>query len=303
MSGSNVYNNLRPITVQSTGDVTQAPTLNSTILTKFPVVQSVQRCRLSLSALSVYYSWFNITADYGNNILQYTWPTGSSSTTYTVTIPDGNYSISDLSSYLQYVMVQNGTYLIDSSGNNVFYLSFVSNPTYYRVTLTATPVPAALPSGFTKPSNYPGGGTLPSTNTSPQLVIPAVNSSKRSSMSSVLGFLPGSYPSPAAAVLTMMNGQYVPEIDVVQSVNVQCSMVNQGLVSQTPNTIFTFTAGETSFGGLLSISPPQFIWFPVNDGNYASVTLSLTDQSNYALPLADPFWGATILLEQVGTPD
>lgn len=298
MATPNVYNNLRPITVQSAGDVTQQPLLNSTVTTTFPVVQAVQRCRLALSNINVYYSWFNITADYGNNQFSYIWPNGAGSTTYTVTVPDGNYSLNDLSSYLQYAMTLNGTYLIDASGTNQYYISWVSNPTYYRVTMTVTPVPAAgtLPAGWTQPANYPG--TLPTTSRSPQIVVPAAIPNKRSSFGYVMGFPPGTYPATPATAVTSFNGQYVPEIDVVQSVNVQCSMVNQGLVSRTPNTIYTFTVNAQQFGGLISITPPQFIWFPVNDGNYASITLSLTDQNNYPLPLSDPFWGATVLLEE-----
>lgn len=299
MSQGNVYNNLRPLVFQSTGDVTQSPITNSTITTRFPVVQSVQASRLALANLEVFFSWFNITAAYGNTTFSYKWPNGAGFQTFTVTLPDGNYGIDDISNFLQFQMQANGTYLIDSAGNNQYFISFQTNPIYLRTTLTYLTVPTSLPTGWlysTGTTTPPAGYTLPTVATSPQLVIPTKGSSQ-SSMSSVLGFAPGSYPVVTTSSGSV-NGQYVPEIDVVQSVNVQCSMVNQGLVSQSPNVIYSFSAGNTTFGGLISVTPPQFIWFPVNDGNYASFAISLTDQNNNALPLADPVWGGTVLLQQ-----
>ena len=152
MSQGNVYNNTRIIPLVSSGNVTQSAINNSKVYYRFPAVQAVQRCKLALSHLSVYYSWYNITAAYGNNVFSYNWPTSTGYLPYSVTIPDGNYGLSDLSSYLQYAMQQNNTYLIDASGNNQYFISFADNATYYRVTLTATVVPTSLPAGWSKPS-------------------------------------------------------------------------------------------------------------------------------------------------------
>ena len=97
----------------------------------------------------------------------------------------------------------------------------------------------------------------------------------------------------------MVNGQYVPEIDVVTTVYVQCNMVNQGLVSMLPNLMYSFTPGNTGFGALITVQPPQRDWFPVVDGNYSFVDLTLTDQTGQQIALNDPVWNATLLLEQV----
>ena len=44
-------------------------------------------------------------------------PTAATTITYSITLPDGFYTINDINSYIQQQCILNGAYLIDSSGN------------------------------------------------------------------------------------------------------------------------------------------------------------------------------------------
>ena len=87
-----------------------------------------------LSSAQIPYSIFNTATAYNNNKLIFGFPTGSATNSYTtfnITFPDGFYAVSDIRYYVQQFCITNGLYLIDASGNNVYYVEFQSNPTYY----------------------------------------------------------------------------------------------------------------------------------------------------------------------------
>lgn len=65
----------------------------NTIRLRFPYPQSFTNCDLALADLTLYYSWYNITAAFGNNVFTYSYPEGAGYTTYTVTIPDGKHKL------------------------------------------------------------------------------------------------------------------------------------------------------------------------------------------------------------------
>ncbi|DAZ99127.1 TPA: hypothetical protein N0F65_010211 [Lagenidium giganteum] len=62
---------------------------------------------VALGSISIYYSWRAITAQRGNNTFKVIWPTGSSTTTYTITLSDGTYTANDINNNLQYWSIQN----------------------------------------------------------------------------------------------------------------------------------------------------------------------------------------------------
>lgn len=104
----------------------------------------------------MYYSWYNITSSNGNNSFQVIWPIGAETSTFSITIPNGFYSITDLNSYLQQYYITNGLYLINSSGQYVYYAEFLTNSNYYSVQFNAYSVPTSLPAGWTQPSKFVG---------------------------------------------------------------------------------------------------------------------------------------------------
>ena len=77
-----------------------------------------------VTSAQIPYSIFNFTAAYGNNFLRLSFPTGAGAATFTnfdITIPDGFYTIDDLTAFFQQFAISNGLYLINSSNENVYY--------------------------------------------------------------------------------------------------------------------------------------------------------------------------------------
>src|SRR5690606_10233585 len=114
-------------------------------------------------------------------------------------------------------MRQNGHYLLDESGSEVYFLEFNVNSIYYAVTLTSTPVPDTLPPDWTNPAGVPLNGLAP------QLVIHSTGEWRK-----LLGFDPGSYPATQGSTRTEFNSQHAPIISPVTNVFVLCSFVNDG---------------------------------------------------------------------------
>lgn len=266
------------------------------IRVRFPSVQSFNKAELALIELYIYYSWFNITAQFGNNTFSYVFPTLGGYMTFNVVVPDGFYTLDSLNQIFQQIQLSNGTYLIDTTTNNpVFFLSWLPNETFYRVSLFSNPIPAAG-AGYTVPSNYPGGGP-PATAQNPSLIINATNFPAGNystdgfySFSKVLGYVPGSYPIQSIAnngVAQSYNGQFSPIIESTSAVNISSNLVNASTISPNPQVFYTFSPNAT-FGTQLQYTVPYPEWSPVSDGWYNYVDIAFQDDNGRLLQLQDP---------------
>lgn len=234
-----------------------------------------------LASAFLYYSWPNVTASYGDNLLQYIFP-GAPANPYNVLLPDGQYSISDIGNFLQFTMLQNGHYLLDNNNQPVYYLDLVPNSVYYSATLTASPVPAALPAGWSNP----GGITL-SGNT-PQLVVPVPSITATYTMNELIGFSSGSYPpAPQATEYQINSNNGVPQISPVSAVNINLNVVTSSYFNANPQTIYAFSP-NVSYGSQIAIQPYQYVWLKAVDNQFSQIQVTFTDQNGNALNLLDP---------------
>ena len=88
---------------------------------------------VSLTHCSIYYTWRNVKSMYNNNTLSYKHK--PSNKTHDITIPDGSYSIDDLSNYIHFTMVQN-SYAKDF--NTPSGIRIYANPVFNRVTISVS---------------------------------------------------------------------------------------------------------------------------------------------------------------------
>lgn len=112
---------------------------------------------ISVQSISIPFSWRNITSNYGNNLISYTF----NGLTRNITIPDGFYGTAQLYGFLQGVMVTCGDYLISTNGSYIYFIEFVANTTLYRVqfnsysfSLTGSSSPYTIPTGYTIPTTF-----------------------------------------------------------------------------------------------------------------------------------------------------
>ena len=141
------------------------------------------------------YSFYNITQAYNNNSFQFSFPKSSNTyTTTTITIPDGFYTTTSLNYYLQQWMISNGYYLVNGSGQNVYYYTIQYNSYQYGNQILAYLVPTSLPAGFSYPSGYNastifGGNGFPTISRTPYMTI------LNNDFGTFLGFSAGNYPN------------------------------------------------------------------------------------------------------------
>jgi hypothetical protein len=232
---------------------------------------------VALVSLSMYYSWFNVTTAYGNTTFGYTWVDG---TAVSITLPDGYYNDETINAYMQYTMVQHGHYLIDDTGNYHYYINMAENSTYYSTQVNCLHVPSALAAGWSYPS-----GTSPAwvvNNTAPQFVV------NDADFGTLIGFALGSFPS---AVVVGSNysslSTTVPNITPVNSCLIQCSLCfNQ--YTATTGILHAFAPFADSFGGLVTSSPTEFVWVPIQAGSYRSFKVAFFDQNLRPMTILDP---------------
>lgn len=235
-----------------------------------------ENSKVAVSSVSIYYSWYNISSVNSNNVYQYVWYYNGSSTTFTITMPDGFYDISGINAYLQSQMIANGTYLVDANGNYVYYLEFVANATYYSIQFNSFPIPTSLPTGYSNP----GGLTFPVTTTTPQIIISATNFRNN------IGFNAGTYPNPVQTTTYSKLSDFTPQITAVESILLSCSLLNNKY-SNPSTVLYSFSPAGTGFGSVIQSNPTFQSYISVQDGNYASFDIQFLDQNFNRLVLQD----------------
>jgi hypothetical protein len=264
---------MNPILI--TGNNVVAGSNNSQYTYQFPFSAArFQDHEIALGSLAIYYSWQNIEARFNNQTFQYRWIDG---TTHTITIPESHYDVPDLNSYFQSVMLGNGHYLVDDTGDNVFYLELVANEVYYALVINAYAVPTTLPSGWTRPSTV----TLPvGTARTPQFIVQA------NGFRDILGLEAGTYPAAAQATTFSQRSTKTPQLNPVQSVIIQCSLLRNDFANPSTN-LFSFSTQGVSYGSIIDVRPIQFAFCPVPDGQVTEFTVTFCDQNLTPLRILD----------------
>lgn len=218
----------------------------------------------------IFNSVFNVKQSvFGNNSFSYRYPNGAGFDTVSVVMQDGHYDVDTMNDFLHSVMLTNKHYLIDASGTPVYYISLNVNPVFYAVAVTCTPVPSALPAGWSYPPSPP---TLPAVATTPQMVIGG------STFGTLIGYSDASYPPvPQSSVYTVIGGEAT--INPQYAFNVCLNVVNMPLTNSVPSTIFPFSF-EVGFLGQQILDPYIQKYYPCVDGKYNQLILSILDQQN-----------------------
>lgn len=277
---------------------------NNQLVYNFPNSVTFKDHYIAVSSISIYYSWFNIAREYNNNVLTYTWTWDNAGVdqtdTYQITIPDGLYQVQQINEYIQFVMIDNGTYWIDSSGQYVYPFEFIVNPTRYAVQLNTYLIPNALPAGASVPTNFPGWPIDPQNS----VVSTPDNFCK------LIGFentfvsdanVNDSYVPPLGSSTISKNGagtiSYLstsaPNLQPNANLLFQLTNVNNDLA---PNTgiIYSLSPPNVSAGELINEKPPQLIWNKLITGTYNQLKLTILGTDFRPITIHDP--NMTILL-------
>ena len=255
-------------------------------------LQILDEAEICISNLQIPYSWFNVSKAYNNQTFQIKFPDSTSSgTTYTITLNEGFFTVTDINAYIQQFCITNGLYLINSYGQYVYYLVLLYNVNTYGVQLITTLVPTAPPTGYSAPSNWVGYNA---TSYCPQLIIPST-----SNFGKLIGFTAGTYPTAITTNASTLNNT-IPVGSNVNSLIVRCSLVDNqvGVPTDILDTI-NIPSGAT-FGSNINYTPPALKWLKMSGGSQQFLRIVFMDQNFIALAMQDTNVCISILINNKG---
>jgi hypothetical protein len=263
---------------------------NNTVLEyAFPSggIQLKEKTRVALSSVTMYNSTPNISITYNNNSFQYRWVDGA---TYTVSIADGFYEISDLNNYLHQTMYNNKHYLLNSSNQIIWFITLAVNTSNYKIDAIFYPLSLALYPTATFPLPSGSTWTMPGISTIPQLVI-QVNAFR-----TIVGFQAGIFPSTNLfTTIQTASSSEIPQVSPLSSYTIKCNLVNNQY--SIPNSLIYSFPPSGSFGQQFHISPNEYSYIDCSAGNYGVFRVEFSDQADRPVVILDPNITVLIVLK------
>ncbi|GMF33576.1 unnamed protein product [Phytophthora fragariaefolia] len=192
----------------------------------FPASATFKDVEVAVQSISMYNSQINIDSiAYGNNTFKVEVPTAATVLVISITLKDGIYSYTDINRMIQTALINAGAYLIDSNGDNVFFIQLIENSTYYAAQVDVNPTPTVIGSYTAPPTGvYSSGGSgLPTTARVPRLII------DNSKFGEVIGYSSGQYPSSSSTVAASFLSDLSPQVNPVSAYVVRFSLIVTGL--------------------------------------------------------------------------
>ena len=281
---------------------------NNKLRYNFPNSILFKKNSIAVASVNMYYAWNNIAVNYQNNTFTYTWTTGGTTNPYTIIIPDGTYEVTDLNNLLQYNFIKNGHYLVNATGQNVYYAEFILNPNRYAVQINTFLVPTSLPSGFTNPASL----VFPTQTFNPIITIPA-------SLNIILGFsvnyatpenINNAYTPPTGQNLISKDtttgtisclSTQAPNLQPNSSVYISMSNVNNPY--SIPSSLIYSVTAQGAVGTLITEKTPQYAWNKMIDGTYNNLTITILGIDFSPIQINDPQITIMLVIKDDGELD
>jgi hypothetical protein len=244
---------------------------NNNFIYRFPSSVAFPNHEIALSSIDLYYSWYNVSAEMGNNTFSYVWVDGI---TYTVVIEDGLYEISTINERLQFEFIANGHYLVDSGGNNIYYINISANTTRYATQIDIFLFPNALPAGYTNPASV----VFPPTN--------QITMNIPSNFNELIGFTANTTIGNLASISNLsFLSTIAPNIQPNNVLYVSISNIDNQYGS--PSGLVHRIVPNTTFGSLIS-EVPEFSFSPLHSGTYNQLQIQILGTDKRPIKIIDP---------------
>ena len=252
---------------------------NNTFVYRFPSSVAFPNHEIALASVDMYYAWYNVSALLGNNTFSYVWTDG---TTNTIVLEDGLYEISTINERLQFAFIANGHYLVDSGGNNIYYINISANTTRYATQIDVFQFPNSLPAGYTNPA---------------LVVFPPVNQitmTLPSKFNELLGFAAGfTTTAPSGTNLSFLSS-VAPNIQPNNVLYVSVSNIDNKYGS--PSGLVHRIVPNTTFGSLITENP-EFSFQPLHSGTYNQLQIQILGTDKSPIKIIDPNIVITFLIK------
>jgi hypothetical protein len=256
---------------------------------------TAENMEMCISALTIPYSFFNVTQYYNNQSFSIIFPTGATTQTLSITLPAGFYLVSDIENYIQNQCIANGLYLINASGQYVYYFNIYTNTTYYSTQIVCSVLPTSLPTGYSYATSgtYSSLAGLPTTaNKVPQLVLPSTGG-----INTIIGWVAGTFPSSSTQPGGYSAyGTVTPVGSNINSIVMRCSILKNYVTS--PSDILDGFPINATFGSNITYVPSFEKWIPINNGTFSNFVLNFVDQNLNIIYAQDPNISVTILIRK-----
>jgi len=221
---------------------------------------------ISMSSVSIFNSFFNIEASRGNNSFSINWL----GTVYPFVIPDGFYDIPSINYYIQFIMIQNGLYLVDTISNkNVYYIELSIDSIQYGSRLKFFKIPTganAATLNLVMPSN--ATWTFPTIENTPSIIF-------NDNFGKLIGYNGSTYPSGLSNDISITSNT-TPEIEVISSLVLTCNLLNSSF-SNPVNTFYSMPL-SSQFGSMMTSNVSVKEKLAIFDGSYSSIIIEFLDQ-------------------------
>jgi len=270
---------------------------NSTLVYNFPTSVRFDNHQIAVQSVNMYYSWQNINStSLRNNTFTYTWVVGATTTTYNVIIPAGLYEISDINNYLQYTFIQRGQYLINATGQYVYYAEFLVNPNTYAVNIITYPVPTSLPSGWVLPvANTQTGAVafvgFPTQTFNPSIVIQA-------NFSLIVGYATNFTTSQNTNVNTILTSTSSISPQVQPNPTALMTISNISNEYSSPSSVIHSVVPDVGFGELIKSVPNEYVFCRLLKGTISSLFVRFVGQDSNSLAILDPNMTIILLIRE-----
>lgn len=265
---------------------------NSTFLYSFPTGGvKFKDDYIAVQQISLYNSVFNISATNNNNYFSYEWVDG---TIHKVDLPNSYLELDEINASLQAYMVGLGHFLISSSGDYVYFLEIVLNPSRYADQINSFLMSSSI--ATTNGWTLPPGATwvIPTNVICPMFIVPNTN------FQNIIGFTAGKYPD-AEIIPTVPNKYQAPTFSTNQSFLSStapqiipepnylcvCSLVSNNLAMPS-QLVYSLTPQGVSFGSLYVNQVSELSFNKIEDGQYPQFTFRFIDSLGNAIVLQDP---------------
>jgi len=270
---------------------------------------------LSLISATIPYSFTNINSLYGNNTISYNIPcgVGGTQTQYSITIPNGFYTVPQLDTCIKSVLYTNGHYFFNGStidSTKIIYPINLSvySPTY-SILITSYSIPTSaniatvIGTGYSASSSwtgsYPSGAYGASTLSCAYLVIPTTTSTT-TTIGNYLGFTTGNYPSTNTGLSN--TGSYINTVysnslsasppfpplgSTINAIIIRCDKVNNDITIPS-DILSTLPIVNTTYGTNINFNTALSTPVKIKGGVYRDITFTLYDQNLNLITSLDP---------------
>lgn len=268
---------------------------NNQLVYTFPNSVSFPNHLIAVQSVNMYYSWANVNVSPLNNYqFSYTWTVGAAVTTYTLSVPDGLYEVSDLNYFLQYNMIKNGTYLINAAGENVYYAEFIVNPNRYSVQINTYIVPTSLPTGWTAPVASVAEGTAAFVGFPTVSITPIVT--LIGNFAQLFGYVNGFATTTSTTLNLSFNSSTAPNIQPNSSLYLAISNISNKYAI--PSSIIYNITPNVGFGEQIQERPPEFGWNKLLEGTYNQLRVQLLGHDFQPVQVLDPNMTIVLVIKE-----